>query len=56
MPTWTLEVIGRSREIYNVEAETEEEAREKFRRGEVAGPFLTEIDDAEVEEATQEED
>ncbi len=41
--------IGEAREIYNVEADTEEETRAKFARGEdLSGPFLTEVSDAEI--------
>lgn len=44
MAIWTIEAHGDVRELYMVEADTEEEAREMFERGDVLAPYVSEAD------------
>jgi hypothetical protein len=55
MPTWSITSTGEARELYEIEAETEEEARAKFKNGDVGlrGPYMTEVSDSEIEEISQ---
>lgn len=49
MKTWSIVAEGVARELYNVDAETEEEAREKFNDGnDLRGPYMTETSDLEI--------
>lgn len=48
MKVWRIETTGDAREIYSVEAETEEEAIEKLERGD-AHHHLTEVTGLSIE-------
>lgn len=48
MPRYLLECEGEARETYGVEAASEEEAREKFERGEVERAIVTEVSGVEI--------
>lgn len=43
MPEYTIEAAGDAREVYGCTAENEEDAREKFDRGELGQPSVTEV-------------
>lgn len=43
-----IEVSGRAREVYEVEASSAEEAIARFNNGEVTDPCITEVSDAEI--------
>ena len=46
MTTYRIEATGDVREVYHVEAESEEEAREMFLRGDVGQPTISEASTA----------
>lgn len=48
MREFEIVVEGRAREVYTVEAESEEQAREMWDSGEVLTPTMTEVYDTEV--------
>ena len=48
MSEYVLEVRGDAREIYAVEADSEEEARALFEAGEVTEPTLVEVSGVEI--------
>jgi len=50
--TWTVECRGEARELYTVEADTEEEAMRKWHTGDC---FLTEVSSCEPISATEDE-
>jgi hypothetical protein len=51
MTTYRIVAIGEAREIYEVEAENEEDAQAKFAVGrDIRGPFLTEVSGSQIEE------
>lgn len=43
MPTYSIEAHGDVRELYNVQAESEEEAIAKWERGDAGEPYLAEM-------------
>ena len=53
MSQWTVEVIGESRELYTVEAETEEEALANWPSGDM---YLQETSSAAPVRATRDDD
>lgn len=53
MAEFTVIYVGRVREQYSVEADTEEEARNKWSDGE---PFISEVIDGGVVEVIKEDD
>ena len=48
MKTYRIEAHGEVREIYEVNANSEEEARAAFASGSVTGPYLSETSGAEI--------
>lgn len=48
MPNFIIEAQGEAREIYSVEAENEDEAREKFESGQIQRAYLTEVSSSEL--------
>jgi hypothetical protein len=52
---WTIEAHGDVRELYTVDADTEEEAREKYERGDVGQPYLSETMGTEIVRVTQDD-
>lgn len=56
MPSYELIVTGEVRELYEVEADSEEEARAKFENGELLDPVsheVTSVDEIEVREFSE---
>jgi hypothetical protein len=59
MATFHIEVIGRSREVYAVETESEDEARAYYERNighPLFRPIVSEVDDTEVRSITKADD
>lgn len=56
MPQFAIEAEGDAIERYVVEAENEEEAREKFKRGDLPDPWSTEIQGSTIVHLEEEED
>jgi len=54
MPTFRIEVHGDARELYEVEAKDENQARAMFEVGNVLDPYLTEISGATIYSITEE--
>lgn len=54
MTTWSIKARGEAIEHYSVEADTEEEARAKFERGDVDAAWYTEVSGSEIERIDEE--
>lgn len=49
MNVYRIIAIGEAREIYDIEAESESEARELFESGAITVPALTEVSGSEID-------
>lgn len=55
MRVWKVETVGDAREVYTVEADTEQEARAAFDNGTIGPADMTDVTSAEIVKIEEEE-